>query len=74
MMSVSIIMQYIQVKDEFIFYNSNLASSGNAVKYFISPNYPENYPNNHSEVIIPPLVISDHFVFTKFVEGMEVGS
>ena len=25
--------------------------SGNTVKYFESPNYPENYPNNHSEVI-----------------------
>ena len=37
--------------DQAIISTDNLASSGNTVKYFKSPNYPENYPNNHSEVM-----------------------
>ena len=42
--------------DQAIISTANLASRGNTVNYFKSTNYPENYPNNHSEVIIPPLV------------------
>ena len=45
--------------------------SGNTVKYFESPNHPENYPNNHSEVIYSHLTIN---LYTKSDEGMGFGS
>ena len=57
----------------FLVMNSTFIStpSGNTVKYFKSPNHPDNYPNNHSEVIM--LIVNFSF-FTNIFEGMEVGS